>query len=133
MPPPTEPDPETLERVIRELGIYPREAFEFIDQGVQYTATKLHGPTGKSKERRHVSGQQLCEGLRELALLKWGMLARTVLERWNIQTTRDFGRIVFTLVDSGLMSKTEEDSIADFEKVYDFRTAFETGYQIKGS
>ena len=61
---------------------------------------------------------------------EWGLLARTVLRRWNVTRTDDFGRIVFTLVEHGDMAKTEEDHIEDFHRVYDFETAFEAGYQI---
>ena len=58
------------------------------------------------------------------------MLARTVLRRWNITSTLDFGRMVFAMVDGGLMQKTEEDSVEDFRNVYDFRNAFESDYHI---
>ena len=107
------------------------------------TVNKIHGemspPAPPSEEgedpaepvSRHVDGRQLCEGLREFALMNWGMLARTVLSRWNIRRTVDFGRIVFALVDNGHMQKTEEDTIEDFRDVYDFRTAFEADYRIE--
>ena len=72
----------------------------------------------------------MCEGLRELALIQWGRLARTVLRRWSITSTVDFGRIVFAMVDAGLMQKTEDDSLEDFRNVYDFRVALENEYQI---
>jgi len=78
-----------------------------------------------------VSGAQLCEGLREFALLEWGMLAGTVLGRWNIRRTFDFGRIVFALVDNGWMSRTDDDDVEDFRDVYDFKTAFEAKYVIE--
>ena len=59
-------------------------------------------------------------------------LARTVLARWNIRRTYDFGRIVFAMVDNGLMQKTEEDSIEDFRDVFDFKHAFgEHAYRIE--
>ena len=79
---------------------------------------------------RHVSGADLCEGLRELALHRWGMLARTVLTRWNVRRTLDFGRIVFALVDSGWMQSTADDSLEDFREVFDFKSAFDTEYRI---
>jgi uncharacterized repeat protein (TIGR04138 family) len=59
------------------------------------------------------------------------MLARTVLERWNITSTLDFGRIVFSLVEYRHMQTTEGDRIDDFRNVYDFRSAFESGYRIE--
>ena len=71
-----------------------------------------------------MSGQQLCEGLREYALQQWGYLARTVLRRWNITSTVDFGKIVFALVEIGQMQKTDDDTLDDFRNVFDFRAAF---------
>ena len=115
------------------LGQYPPEAYEFIQQGLSYTVQKVHGPGKMPKASRHVSGQQLCDGLRELALNQWGMLARTVLGRWNITHTVDFGKIVFSMIEVGQMQKTDHDSLDDFRNVYDFRAAFETGYQIARS
>lgn len=82
---------------------------------------------------RHVSGQQLCEGLRMYAIEQWGMMAGTVLQRWNLRGTIDFGRIVFALVDGGLMHKTERDRLDDFRDIYDFDRAFDGGAYNIGS
>ena len=66
------------------------------------------------------------------ALAKWGLMARTVLARWNISKTLDFGRIVFAMVDNGVMQKTDEDTLDDFRDVFDFKSAFnEAGYRIE--
>jgi uncharacterized repeat protein (TIGR04138 family) len=77
-----------------------------------------------------VGGRELCLGLQEFALQQWGLLAKTVLARWNITTTLDFGRIVFAMVQHSLLQKTEDDCLDDFNNIYDFRTAFETSYRI---
>jgi uncharacterized repeat protein (TIGR04138 family) len=79
---------------------------------------------------RHVTGQQLCLALRDLAVERWGLLARVVLTHWGICNTSDFGRIVFALVDNQLLSKQPTDSIQDFDRVYDFREAFDRRYRI---
>lgn len=121
---------KTVQQVIEDVGIYPPEAYAFIQQGLSFTVQRLHGKLKDPKASRHVSGQDLCDGLRELALAQWGRLARTVLRRWNITSTLDFGRMVFALVDAGLMQKTEDDSVDDFRNVYEFRAAFENEYQI---
>lgn len=138
-PQPQPPPPEkSLEQIVAEVADFPMEAFEFVQRGLQYTVQRIHGEEkkkaaakGEEPKSRHVSGQELCEGLREFALLQWGMLARTVLSRWNLTKTDDFGRIVFALVDNGYMSKTAEDNPEDFKNVYDFRTAFEQEYRIE--
>lgn len=124
-------DSKSLLTVIEELGLYPPEAFDFVQQGLTYTVSKVHGAVSDPELSRHVSGQQLCEGLRDFALMQWGLLASTVLRRWNIRTTFDFGRIVFALVDNGFMQKTEHDSIEDFRNVFPFDEAFEAAYRIE--
>lgn len=130
--PPKHPGPaKSIEQIADELGLYPPEAFEFIQLGLQYTVQKLHGQTKKPHVSRHVSGRDLSEGLREFALIRWGLLARAVLNRWHINRTDDFGRIVFTLIENGWMSKTDEDTMEDFRGIFDFSTAFEEGYRIE--
>ena len=124
------PPEKTIDQVADEVGLYPPEAFEFVRRGLQYTVETLHAGK-KPEECHHVSGQQLSEGLRQFALKQWGMLARTVLRRWNINRTDDFGQIVFALVENGYLSTTDQDSIDDFKNVFDFRTAFEEGYRIE--
>lgn len=84
----------------------------------------LHFTMRKIKPPRHVSGQELCEGIRKYAIDQFGPLARTVLEHWGIDATVDFGQIVFALVSIGLMRKTDEDSLEDFKAVYEFKDAF---------
>ena len=115
-----------------DTGDYPPCAFDFVHEGLDYTVTRVHGPQtmAANLRNRHVSGQQLCDGLRELALSRWGRLARAVLQRWNIRTTLDFGKIVFSLIDVGQMQKVEDDTLDDFKNVYDFKAAFETDYRI---
>ncbi|MEC9373373.1 MAG: Minf_1886 family protein [Planctomycetota bacterium] len=106
-------------------GPYPPEAFSFVQQGLRFTVDKLRAmdetmPT----EGRHVSGQELCHGLRDFAVDQYGQLARLVLERWNVRRTEDFGKIVFGMVQAGLLRKTDEDRIEDFTGVFDFDEAF---------
>jgi len=106
---------------------FPPGAFCFVQEGLRYTVHRLfdEDPGDKRLEgERHVSGRDLCIGLREFAGRQYGLLARTVLDHWNIRRTEDFGRIVFLLVEAGLLRKTPEDSITDFENVFDFDEAF---------
>lgn len=131
MPPPNKRSKaKTLDEVATHVGNYPPEAYDFIQLGLAYTVEKIHGGPGGGKAVEHVSGQQLCEGLREYAQREWGLLAGTVLRRWKITSTLDFGRIVFAMIDAGQMKKNKDDSLEDFRDVYDFATAFESGYRI---
>lgn len=127
---------KSLQQLVEDVGLYPPEAFEFIQKGLSFTVGRIHGElkdaeaeSKAAEASRHVSGPQLCEGLRDYALNQWGLLARTVLRRWNITSTLDFGRIVFALVDAGHMQKTDDDTLEDFKAVYEFRSAFDS-YRI---
>src|SRR5688572_9441117 len=124
MPTEEEENSRSLLDVVEEIGVYPVEAYDFVTQGLSHTVRKIHGHVTDPEANRHVSGQQLCEGLRDFALERWGMMAGVVLERWNITSTMDFGRIVFALVQNQFLSKTDEDRPDDFRNVYDFKTAF---------
>ena len=121
---------KSIEEIIVADGRYPLAAVQFVREGLNHTVSKWHGPSSDPSGRRHVSGAQLCEGLRELALKRWGLMARQVLRRWHITSTRDFGEIVFLLVNNGWMQKEPEDSLEDFDDVYDFAVAFDRQFEI---
>lgn len=113
--------PKTVHQVAEELGVYPVEAFEFLHRALHFSVVRVHGDISRrAKETRHVSGRELCQGVRTYALQQYGMMARTVLARWNITSTFDIGRMVFALVDGGLLQKTPQDNLEDFRNVYDF-------------
>ena len=111
-------------RLAARTGLYPAEAFQFVRDGLNRTSELVHGPGGPSEADRHVSGQQLCMGLRDYAIERYGMLALSVLSGWNVHRTDDFGRIVFAMIDAGLFSKSQRDSLDDFRCVFDFQEAF---------
>jgi len=117
---------KTLEQVVEEYGRYPLEAFEFVRHGLNQTVHQIHGAAKAKQETAcHVSGQQLSWGLRNYAVHRYGIMAKTVLYHWGIRRTNDFGKIVFAMVESKLMQKTDDDDIRDFDNVYDFDTAFD--------
>lgn len=82
--------------------------------------------------RRHISGRELAEGVRDLALERYGLLARTVLGHWGVRRTDDVGEIVFKLVSEGVLVKREEDRMEDFRDLYDFEEVFEASYPWGG-
>ena len=108
---------------LRREAPFSHEAFQFVREGLAHTVQSFHGD-GATTTDRHVSGPQLCIGLRDYAINTYGMLAKTVLSRWGIRATGDFGRIVFAMIDAGLMRKSDEDTLEDFQNVYDFEEAF---------
>ena len=96
---------------------YKPDAYEFVLGGLGFTQKKL-------KKITHVSGVQLAGGLRDYAINQYGALASRVLSYWGINQTQDFGNIVFKKKKKKLLSKTKEDSLLDFDTVYDFEVAF---------
>jgi uncharacterized repeat protein (TIGR04138 family) len=51
-------------------------------------------------------------------------MAVTVFEEWGVRSCRDFGEIVFNMVEIRLLAKTERDTRDDFQNGYDFTDAF---------
>lgn len=114
-----------ITQALKDAGPYPLEAYHFVRDGLGYTVNRFHAEAeALSPDERHVSGQQLCLGLRDFAIEQYGMMAPVVLRQWKITRTDDFGRMVFAMITAGLMSKTSEDSVDDFKAVYDFEEAF---------
>lgn len=111
-------------KIRKQAGPYPLEAFDFVRSGLSYTIERFRSEQPEEPEDHHISGQELCLGLRDYAIDQYGLLALTVFEHWSIRRTEDFGRIVYAMVDFGLMSKTDDDSPEDFRAVYDFTEAF---------
>ena len=106
-------------------GGYSLEAFAFVQEGLRFTVEQAaEREDMEPSEGRHVSGQELCLGLREYAVREYGLLAKTVLHSWGVRRTEDFGRIVFALVETGILRKSEEDSLGDFTGIFDFEEAF---------
>lgn len=100
---------------------YEVEAYEFVLLALDYTIQH-------SGEVRHVTGQELVAGIRSYARAEFGPLAKHVLNEWGVYSTRDFGEIVFLLVERGLLRKTEQDRLEDFNEGFDFGAVFERDY-----
>lgn len=116
---------DMLTRLLRRNPRYAEQAYLFV-------LAALHGCLERLPTPRHVSGAELSEEVRDVALRRFGPLARTVLEHWGIHSTSDLGEIVFILVDCGVLTKQPTDSREDFEGLYSFEEAFETSYRLGG-
>jgi len=108
---------DLLQTILTRDPRYAAEAYAFVRAGLDYTVRRLEKP-------RHVSGRELLDGIREFALAEFGPMTRTVLNGWGIRRTEDVGEIVFNMVETGLLGKTDKDSRADFANGYDFDEAF---------
>jgi uncharacterized repeat protein (TIGR04138 family) len=125
-----------LAEIVRKDPRYSYEAYQFVQEALEYTQRKLGRlPKGEQEEeiaqQHHVRGWELADGIRELALREFGFMARTVFRMWGIEKTDDFGEIVFNLVESNLMSKTTEDDRRDFHNIYDLDEALVKNFRIR--
>lgn len=122
-----------IKEIIKKDPRYPIQAYQFVFEALDFTTNML----GKNQQKttdadRHVTGKQLMEGIRKFALKQFGFMALTVFEQWGIHQDEDFGNIVFNLVESGLMGKTETDSRDDFKNTYDLKKVFDEGFKFDG-
>ena len=121
------------------------DAYEFLKMALRFTvhntprmkndesAEQSPPEPGVPDESQHVTGQELLEGIRRYALEQFGLMTTWVFQHWGIDTTEDWGRMVFELIDRGEMYKTEHDQLSDFTDVYSFDRAFDLEYEIDTS
>lgn len=130
------------------------EAYQFVREALAYAheqmlaATPPPSPPTSSSESKataddrsspggftghHITGQQLCEACRQYGLQQYGYLTSMVLASWGIQSTSDFGEIVYNLIEIEQMRKSESDRREDFDDVYSFATAFEPQFDLMTS
>ncbi len=112
---------ETLGQLQRRNPRFAVEAYVFVLGGLQRRLAELDCP-------RHISGVELAGAVRDLAIERFGLLARVVLEHWGVHSTEDIGEIVFLLVDHGVLTKEETDRREDFADVFSFEEVFESEY-----
>lgn len=110
-----------MDRIRLREPRFHEHAYLFVLAALEFCQTRL-------QERRHITGRELAESCRALALDRYGVMARMVLEHWGVRCTADVGDIVFTLVDTGLLLSQPNDSRDDFVGVFDFEDAFERDY-----
>jgi uncharacterized repeat protein (TIGR04138 family) len=118
-------DDATVDRLRERNPRYHESAYLFVLSALHHVIEGLPEP-------RHISGRELAQGVRDLAIVRFGPMARTVLEHWGVRATTDVGEIVFALVECGILIKQDEDTPADFANVFDFDEAFEQDYPWSG-
>lgn len=116
---------EVLDRIRERDGRYHERAYGFVLAALEYCQRRR-------RVRGHIPGDELARACRDLAIDQYGLTARTVLSFWGVETTADFGRIVFVLIDVGLLIRHPNDRIEDFNEVFDFAQAFEGDYPWRG-
>ena len=113
---------EAVEQILVKDPRFARDAYAFVRESLDFTQ-KLIGKENRGTIR-HITGQELLDGIRQFALQQFGPMAVTVFEEWGLMNCRDFGDIVFNMVEISLLAKTDKDSRDDFQNGYDFTDAF---------
>ena len=101
---------------------YKEDAYVFVMEALAFTQRKI-------QSIKHVTGDKLLEGIKELLLQKYGPMTMTVLQHWGIHTTEDFGNIVFNLVENRVLSKSTDDTVESFRNGFSFDEVFNRGYR----
>lgn len=109
-------------------GRYSPEAFRFLLESLEH-ALRLAGKENAQGTSRHVTGKEVLAGMRAHATEIFGPLAAQVWRSWGIRETLDWGRVVFLMVDAGLLKRQDSDTITDFENGFDFDEAFVASYR----
>ena len=116
----------------RVSGILKKDA-RFSEEAYLFVMTALSRVMQGLEKPRHVTGLELLRGIQEEAKEQFGPMAAAVLGHWGVKNSLDFGRIVFNMVQEGILSKTETDALEDFEDVLFFENLFDSvsGYRLE--
>ncbi len=127
-----------LAELVERDSRYAYEAYEFVFIALSFTQKMLDRVPPPAHEddpppglEYHVSGPELLEGIRVLALQEFGLMARVVFKLWGVNRTDDFGEIIFNLVQGKLMSKTDQDCRDDFHEIYDLDRALVEDFHLE--
>lgn len=112
---------------------YHIEAYQFVREALAYAQEILKMPAEGGEGEQHITGQQLCEAIRQYSLEQYGFMAKTVLNSWGVHNTGDFGEIVYNLIRIKHMKRSKSDRREDFDNCYDFASGFEPIFELSGS
>jgi uncharacterized repeat protein (TIGR04138 family) len=122
---------ETVSEICKKDARYQPDAYFFLIEALDVTVKDIR--KNQPEHGRHVSGKELLNGIKTYAIEEFGPMAFTVFSEWGIHATLDFGEIVFNLVESGRLGKTESDSRDDFKNGFDFDEAFVVPFEPQPS
>ena len=89
---------EIVQLIVKDDKRYDRDAYFFLRDGLDFTVSRIRKANPEAPPR-HVSGRELCEGLRDYALDRYGPMTQDLLREWGLRETLDFGNLVFHLID----------------------------------
>ncbi len=129
-------NPISIQKLLQKDPRYKLDAYQFVRDALAFAHdvmqldSETQRPRDDELEERHLTGQQLCHAIRELAVEQYGYMAKPVLNSWGIHSTSDFGEIVYNLIQIGAMKKSPHDRREDFNDVYCFEDVFQRQFRI---
>ena len=133
----------SLDQLVSQDPRYPVEAYVFVREALAFASDSMElgvAPDVAETEaapdqprERHLTGQELCEAIRQFAINQYGYMAKVVLQRWGITATGNFGDIVYNMIEMGVMKKSPQDRRTHFDNVYDFDHVFESNFEMCNS
>ena len=104
---------EFFKKISAQQKTYTIELFDLVYAGV-ISAQDLFANV------RHVGAKEVCASIKELIYKKYGCMSRTVLEHYGAKDTMDFGKVIYLLIEGGMLASSPDDKLSDFEKTFDF-------------
>jgi uncharacterized repeat protein (TIGR04138 family) len=101
-------------------------AYFFLKDALDFTLKRVAEQNGG--QPRHVSGQELLDGFRDLALEQFGPMASTLMREWGLRQCQDVGDMVFHLIDEQVFGRQDSDRREDFSGNFDFEEALVTPF-----
>jgi uncharacterized repeat protein (TIGR04138 family) len=130
---------DLFQKLLQADRRYRPEAYRFVSEALIYAQNcesskpvdgKRTRPSTVKKGERHLTGRQLCDAIRELAMEQFGLMTPVVFRSWGVHSTSDFGEIVYNLIEIGRMKKSHSDRREDFNGVYDFDDVFHKNFRM---
>lgn len=132
----------SLDQLVSQDPRYPVEAYVFVREALAFASDSMElgvapdvaeTASPDQPRERHLTGQELCEAIRQFAINQYGYMAKVVLQRWGITATGNFGDIVYNMIEMGVMKKSPQDRRTHFDNVYDFDHVFESNFEMCNS
>jgi uncharacterized repeat protein (TIGR04138 family) len=123
------PYEHAIDSILQRDSRFHPQAYIFLKEALDFTLARI--VESNQGRQRHVTGQELLEGFRDLALREFGPMAGTLLREWGLSQCQDVGDMVFHLIDEQVFGKQDSDTKEDFSAIYAFDEAFERPFEPK--
>jgi uncharacterized repeat protein (TIGR04138 family) len=120
-----------IDSILKREQRFDPQAYLFLKDALDFTLKRA--ADSNDGQPRHVTGQELLFGFRDLAIQEFGPMAATLMAEWGLTCSRHIGEMVFLLIEEQMFGRQDSDTIEDFEDVFDFEEAFIAPFLPKGS